>query len=195
MQGLDLDRRRISEAEYLELENASEERHEYVNGIVYAMSGKSLRHNHIVMNLVRALGSALEAAGRRCLVLANDQRVHVAGTGIYTYPDVAVTCERAKMAGQDPRSLVNPGLLVEVLSPSTETYDKTAKFAHYRNIPSLAEILFVAQDEPHVDHYRRLESGQWLLTEHRVGAVELPSLGCTLTLDAIYANLDLTEEG
>lgn len=186
-----VDRRIMTEAEYLELENASDVRHEYVNGRVSAMSGASLRHNAIVMNTGRALGNALEAAGRPCLVVAGDQRVHVAATGLYTYPDLAVTCEQAQLAGHDPKSLLNPGLIVEVLSPSTEHYDKTAKFAHYRSIASLAEILFIAQDKPHIDHYRRFADEEWRMSVHRSGVIELASLACVLALDKVYANLHL----
>lgn len=181
--------RRCTEAEYLESERRSPVRHEYLRGAVYAMAGATAVHNLIASNVLRALGGALE--DRPCVALGSDQRIHVEATGLYTYPDVTVVCGPPRFHAADPLSITNPALLVEVLSATTEDYDRGAKFAHYRTIPSLGEVLLVAQDERRFDHYRRLDTGQWLLTELREGEVELQSLGVTLDLAAAYAKVEL----
>ena len=185
------ERRRYTEEEYLALEARSETKHELVNGELYAMAGASIEHNLIAGNIAGALRNALQAAGRPCLVLGSDQRLHVAETGLYTYPDVSVVCGKPELHGPAPRALLNPLVLIEVLSESTESDDRGPKFAHYRSIPSLKEVLFVAQIGRRVEHYRRLETGQWLLTERTDGAVEIPALGCALPLAEIYAGLEL----
>ncbi len=181
----------LSEQEYLAIENASDSKHELINGVAYAMAGASPAHNVITSNLAYELRAALQTAGRRCLVLGSDQRLLVEATGMYTYPDISVVCAKPQFHGDSPQSLVNPSLLVEVLSPSTASDDRGNKFAHYRRLPSLQELLFVYQDEPRVEHYKRLESGQWLMTEITEGAVELPGLGCALPMDGIYAQLEM----
>ncbi|GMV44506.1 MAG: hypothetical protein AMXMBFR64_62220 [Myxococcales bacterium] len=183
--------RRCSEAEYLESERRSPVRHEYLRGAVFAMAGASAVHNLIASNVLRALGSAIEH--RPCIALGSDQRIHVDATGLYTYPDVSVVCGPPQFHTADPLSITNPVLLVEVLSATTEDYDRGAKFAHYRAIPSLCEVLLVAQDEVRFDHYRRLDTGQWLLTELRSGLVDLPCLGVSLELTAAYAKVELLE--
>ncbi|MSP61361.1 MAG: Uma2 family endonuclease [Myxococcales bacterium] len=181
-----------TEDEYLAAERRSETRHEFVNGEIVAMAGGSQRHNLIGGNLARALGNAL--AGRPCLVFPSDQRVAVTATGLYTYPDVTVVCGPPRSHPKDPSSLVNPILLAEVLSEATEAYDRGAKFAHYRNLPSLAEYLMVSTDERRVEHYRRIEPDQWLLTA-RVGAtaIALPALEVTIALDDVYAKVELLD--
>src|SRR5438045_2604198 len=123
--------RRYTEEEYLALENSSETKHELINGELYAMAGASFEHNLISSNIARALGNALQAAGRRCAVLGSDQRLHITETGLYTYPDVSVVCGKPELHGPAPRALLNPLVLVEVLSESTESDDRGPKFAHY----------------------------------------------------------------
>lgn len=186
-------RDRASEAEYLERERRSEARHEYVNGEIVAMAGASARHNLIVANVIRTLGGALK--GRPCLVLASDQRVLVASTRLYTYPDVSVVCGKPKFHPSDPETLENPQLLVEVLSDSTELYDRGAKFAHYQKLDSLTEYLLVSQAERRIEHYHRIESGQWLLTVTQgTATAALPGIGVALPLDEVYANVELLPE-
>lgn len=184
----------MSEDEYLAFERASPTKHEWRNGRVVAMSGASPTHNLIMTNLVRALGNALD--GRPCLILASDQRVHIANEGMYTYPDVAVTCERPRFAKKDSYSLENPRVLIEILSKSTEAYDRGKKFQRYESLPSLAEYILIEQIEHRVDHFQRLESGQWLRTSYLgdESILALPALDCQLPLAAIYANLHLLED-
>ena len=155
------------------------------------MAGASREHNAIAGNVVRVLGALLK--DRRCLVFPSDQRVHVEATGLFTYPDVSVACDGLRFHPKNRDTLVNPCLLVEVLSDSTEAYDRGAKFAHYRTIPSLQEYVLISQHEHRIEHYRRLETGQWVLTvyERDDAAADLPALGCALSLAEVYDKLDL----
>jgi Uma2 family endonuclease len=132
-----------SPAEYLALERAAEHRHEYVSGRVYAMTGASREHNVIATNTSRALGNQL--SGRPCETYQSDMRVKVSETGMYTYPDVVVACGTPAFEDAYVDTLLNPTVIIEVLSPSTEAYDRGEKFAHYRRLPSLREYLLIAQ--------------------------------------------------
>jgi Uma2 family endonuclease len=186
-------RTRISADEYLERERRAETKSELVNGEIVAMAGGSPRHNAIAANIIFAIKARL--AGRRCMVFTSDQRVLVPATGLYTYPDVSVTCEKPQLDPKDEQSLVNPTALVEVLSTSTEAYDRGAKFAHYRTIPFLEEYMLVSQDTEQVEHYRRVDAKQWLLTEAKGQDAMVVVLGVEVPLREIYANLDLLEDG
>jgi Uma2 family endonuclease len=179
-----------TEDEYLAFERSSPERHEYVNGEIIAMAGGSPRHAALAMNVGRELGNRLE--GRPCAVLSSDCRVHVPATGLYTYPDVTVACGKAELHAQDRNVLLNPTLIVEVLSDSTEAYDRGAKFAHYRRIPTLVAYVLVSQSERRIELFQRATEDRWELTE-RVGegVLAIPALDIVLDLDRIYANLDL----
>lgn len=181
----------VTEDEYLAHELRSEAKHELIHGVIVAMAGASREHNAIAGNIVAALGALLKS--RRCLVFPSDQRVHVEATGLFTYPDVSVACDNLRFHPKNRDTLVNPCILVEVLSDSTEAYDRGAKFAHYRTIPSLQEYVLVPQHERKIEHYRRLDTGQWVLTvfEGDAAAADLPALGCALSLAEVYDKLDL----
>jgi Uma2 family endonuclease len=181
----------VTEDDYLEYELRSEAKHELIHGVIVAMAGASREHNAIAGNIVRVLGALLKE--RRCLVFPSDQRVHVEATGLFTYPDVSVACDGLRFHPKNRDTLLNPCLLVEVLSDSTEAYDRGAKFAHYRAIPSLLEYVLVSQHEHRIEHYRRLDTGQWVLTvyEGDAAAADLPALGCALSLAEVYDKLDL----
>ncbi|HJL14877.1 MAG TPA: Uma2 family endonuclease [Sandaracinaceae bacterium LLY-WYZ-13_1] len=122
--------------------------------------------------------------------MSSDQRVRVAETRAYVYPDVSVVCDDPRFADDRPPSLENPRLLVEVLSPTTEDVDRGAKLAHYRRMPSVAEVLLVDSRERRAELYRRLENGPWLIHDVLDGDLELASVGVTLSLDAIYAKTE-----
>lgn len=185
---------RASEGEYLEREHASTIRHEYVNGRVHAMAGGSPRHNLITANTSTRLNERLRAAGKRCFVFSSDQRVFVPTTGLYTYPDVTIVCGRPQIHPMDRTSIVNPLVLVEVLSASTESFDRGAKFAHYRTIESLEGYVLVSQADRLVECYRRFEGRQWILSEyHGSEAAVIAALGVELPLDEIYENSDQLE--
>ncbi len=170
--------------EYLAFERASEEKHEYYAGEIFAMSGASRRHNLIVMNTGTTLNSQL--AQRSFEVYPSDMRVKVNAIK-YTYPDVSVVCDEPRFADGEFDTLLNPIVIIEVLSDSTENYDRGKKFEHYRTLESLQEYVLIAQDEIHAEHYVRA-AGKWILTEAKTidAIVELSSVDCTLALADIY---------
>jgi len=177
--------------EYLALERKAEYKSEYFNGEIFAMSGASERHNLIVGNVFAALHAQFR--NRPCKAYASDMRVKVSATGLYTYPDVIALCEEAQFDDEQKDTLLNPTVIIEVLSPSTEAYDRGEKFAHYRKLASLAEYVLVSQDKPHVEHYVRQPDNQWLLSEasRLQDVVHLPSISSTLVLAEIYEKVEL----
>jgi Uma2 family endonuclease len=180
---------RLAPEQYLEIDRASEFRNEYYNGRMYAMSGGSHPHAIVIGNLIRHLGNAL--VKRPCLVTASDLRVRVAPAGLYTYPDVVVVCGEPRYADNQIDTLLNPILLIEVLSPSTEAYDRGFKSAQYRTLESLQEYALVSQAEPRVEVFRRQEGGHWLLSEF-VGSeavCRFESVGASVTLGEVYENV------
>lgn len=176
----------LSPEDYLTLERRSEAKHEYRDGEMIPMVGASRRHNLIVANLVRELSQQLK--GRPCEVYPPDMRVKVDSTGLYTYPDVAVVCGEPRFEDAEVDTLLNPTLLVEVLSESTAEYDRGTKFAHYRKLDSLREYVIVSQRECLVEHYVRQPDGQWLFSEvaQLETSIDLPSIDCNLPLGEIY---------
>jgi Uma2 family endonuclease len=179
-------RPRLSPQDYLALERQAEWKSEYVDGERVAMSGASRRHNLIVLNLAREL--SLQLKGRPCEAYVTDMRVKAAAGALYTYPDAVVVCGEPRFEDADVDTLLNPTLLIEVLSPNTEAYDRGAKFEHYRTLDSLREYVLIAQDKPRVDHFARQGDGQWLLTPHSglEGRLPLPAIQCELALAEIY---------
>lgn len=181
-------KQRLTLQEFLILERQSETRSEYLDGEMFAMTGASREHNIIVTNTVAALRPQLR--GRGCDLYANDMRVRTA-TDLLTYPDLAVVCGGAQF--DDPRrdTILNPTVLIEVLSESTRDYDRGTKFTHYRSIPALQEYVLIAQDAPHVEHYVRQASDRWLLEEiDGLGQIlDLPSIGCRLALADVYEQI------
>lgn len=178
----------MSEAEYLAYDLAHEGRHEFVNGEVIAMSGASEAHALATMNLAAALHRALR--GGPCRVYSNDLRVRIDETGLYAYPDVSIVCGRAELAATNPPSLLNPKVLVEVLSASTEAHDRGAKAAHYRRRPSVEALVFVATRAPHVEVHTRNPDGSWTLWEATSGSIAIAPLGITLDLADVYEGFD-----
>src|SRR6266849_2096693 len=177
---------RLTPEQYLEIERAAEFRNEYYNGRMYAMSGGSHPHAIVIGNLAFALRSGL--GKRPCLVTPIDLRVRVAPTGLYTYPDVVVVCGEPRYADDQRDTLLNPILLIEVLSPSTEAYDRGFKSAQYRTLESLQEYALVSQAEPRVEVFRRQDGGHWLLSEF-VGlevACRFESVGASVALVEVY---------
>jgi Uma2 family endonuclease len=172
-------------AEYFAFEDKSVERHEFLNGEVFAMSGGTIAHAGLIAGVVLALGNALRE--RPCRLFSSDLRIRIRATGLTTYPDVSVACGTVEVDAEDPHAIVNPVLIVEVLSDSTEAYDRGEKAAHYRHLPSLREYVLVSQHRPHIEVYRRNEAGRWELYEHGSGQqVELASVGATIAVDNVY---------
>jgi Uma2 family endonuclease len=183
-------RHHFSPEEYLAFERASHERHEYLNGEVLAMAGASAQHSLIVINLAREV--SLQLKGRPCTAFANDLRVRVETGSLYAYPDLVAVCGEPRFADREHDTLLNPTLLIEVLSPSTEGYDRGTKAALYRRIDFLQEYLLIAQDRPHVEVFRRLPDDQWVLLEAKGldATIELPSIGCSLALAEVYDKVE-----
>ena len=145
--------RYITVEEYLAFEGASLEKHEYLDGRIYAMSGAMPNHNRVSANVLASLHAQFR--GRGCEVFGSDMKVRVPATGLYTYPDVTALCGEARFDPGDQGVLLNPSVIVEVLSPSTEAYDRGTKFSHYRKIDSLREYVLIAQDRVRVERYAR----------------------------------------
>lgn len=185
--------RRLTPAEYLEIERRSETKHEFYRGEMFAMAGAKREHGLITLNIGADLHTQL--ANRKCEVYTSDMRVKVDQTGLYTYPDVVATCQEPRFEDARVDTLLNPQVVVEVLSDSTESYDRGKKFDHYRRVDSLREYVLVAQDEPHIELYSRQADGGWLLTEARGldAAIELPAIGCRLKLAEVYAKVNLVQ--
>ncbi|MCC6552513.1 MAG: Uma2 family endonuclease [Polyangiaceae bacterium] len=176
--------------EYIARERAGDTKHELLRGVIIAMAGASPRHNAIAANVIGLLHGLLR--GGPCSVLTSDQRVYIEETDLYTYPDVTVVCGKPLFHAKCLDTLLNPRVIVEVLSDSTADYERGPKFAHYRRLASFEEYLCISQLEKRVEHSRRIETGQWLLTEHKGddAVVVLTALGCELRLADIYENAD-----
>lgn len=174
-------------AEYLAAEAAADTRHEYLKGDVWAMAGGTIEHGGLAMAVAREIGLALR--GKACRVFSSDVRVRIPETDLATYPDLSVVCGHLDTSADDEDAITNPTVLVEVLSDSTEAYDRGAKWAHYRRIASLREYMLVSQGEPLIEVYRRTTGGRFELFEARTGeTIELASVGARFEVDAIYAN-------
>lgn len=176
----------ISPEAYLVAERAGEKKHEYYAGEIYAMAGASERHNMLAGNTFAALHSQLRR--RACNVYPSDMRVKVSTLGFYTYPDISVVCGAPQFEDSHRDTLLNPVVIVEVLSPSTENYDRGRKFQMYRTLPSLVEYLLVAQDSIHIEHYTRQPDGRWLFFESdQPDAIfRLDAIDCTLAAADVY---------
>lgn len=182
--------RRYTPEEYLALERKAEYKSEYFAGEIFAMSGASERHNLIAGNVFAALHAQFR--NRPCRVYASDMRVKVNLTGLYTYPDVVALCGEPRFDDEQRDTLLNPTVVIEVLSPSTEAYDRGDKFEHYRKLASLTEYVLISQEKIHVEHYIRQPDNQWLLSEASSpqDTIGLPSIDCTLVLAEVYDKID-----
>jgi Uma2 family endonuclease len=179
--------------EYLGLEKASPYKSEYYRGEIFAMAGASFSHNVIVANLVASLHSQLK--GTPCRPLASDQRVRVSKSDRYTYPDVTVLCGEPLFDKLDDQSIINPRVIIEVLSDTTEKYDRGTKLNFYRELESLAEYILVSQNAPHLEQYVRQANNSWLLTcsEGLDASLLIKSMQCRLLLAEIYDGVTFDE--
>lgn len=183
----------ITAADYLALERQAESKSEYLNGCIYAMSGASQGHNTIVFNLARRIGNQLD--GKPCQGYVNDMRVKVSPTGLYTYPDVVVVCDEPRFEDKQLDTLLNPKMIIEVLSESTEKYDRGAKFAHYRTLDSLTDYLLVAQNQPCIEHFQRQadESWRYSVAQDLEAEIDIPTISCVLRLAEVYERVMFPE--
>jgi Uma2 family endonuclease len=180
----------VSPENYLRLERQAQEKHEYFAGAVRAMAGAGYAHNLICANLTIEVGSQLR--GKSCTVVGSDQRLQILSGSAYVYPDLTVVCGQPEFnEEQNLDTLLNPTLLVEVLSPSTANHDRGEKFMFYRQIPSLRQYLILAAQAVHAELYSRDELGRWVLTETRdvSAGLDLSSINCQVPLVAVYAGV------
>ena len=183
------ERRRFTHAEYLTLEEGADAKSEFYQGEIYAMSGASVEHNQIVRNLTAALDPALRDGP--CQLFVADLRLFVAAHDLFTYPDLFVVCGPLARLGSRNDTLTDATCIIEVLSPSTEAYDKGQKFLFYQDLPSFKEYLLVSQDLKKVELHSQQRPGQWLSTQFTDGEFELVSLGACLSLNDIYRDVQL----
>jgi len=183
----------LSEEAYLASERISAIKHEYYHGHIYAMSGGKEPHNLIAGNTLASLHRQLRRTP--CRVYPSDMRVKVLRTGLLTYPDVMVMCGQPLFTDAIHDMITNPTVVIEILSPSTERYDRSMKFQNYRTIDTLHDYLLIAQDQHHIEHYIRQENGQWLLQEvtDLDGEIHIQSIACILRLDDVYEKVDLDQ--
>lgn len=181
-------RQRYTFGQYVDLEEMSSVKHEFLDGHVWAMAGGTPDHAAIAVNVAAMLRE--RARGRPCRVFSSDLRVRVTATGLGTYPDVTVVCEALQTDPQDPRgqTVTNPRLVVEVLSPSTEEYDRGEKLAHYKQVESLEEIVLVAHDTRRLEVWRRAGETWNLEVTSDSGEARVHALDCTLPLAEVYEN-------
>jgi len=181
---------RFTVAQYLEIERSAESRSEYLNGGIYAMAGGSPNHAFIAANAVIQIGAQLR--GKPCRVAGSDLRICCKPANVLTYPDISVVCGPVKTLDAEKDTLTDATVIVEVLTPSTENYDRGAKFRYYRGLPSFSEYLLLAQDEIRAEHYVRQPDGSWLFREFNGpdAVVELKSIGCRLELGSLYEHVE-----
>lgn len=181
---------RCTPEEYLVLERRAEFRHEYRDGIITAVAGTSKEHIRIVVNLAREIDTQL--LERPCEVYVTDLRLAVMNADLYTYPDLAAVCGEPRFLDDQFDTLLNPNVLIEVLSPSTQAYDRGEKFERYKQIESLREYVLVAQDRVHVERFER-RGDEWILTEYDQidDTLRLESIGCEVPLRRIYLKVNL----
>lgn len=187
---------RFTPEEYLKMERQADHKSEYYSGEIFAMAGASFPHNVLVANTVLEFGNRLR--GRPCRAVSSDQRVLVKPTGLYTYPDVVIVCGQPQFGDDHLDTLTNPLVIIEVLSPSTELYDRGEKFAHYQRLKSLQDFLLIAQDKCRIEHYSRRseEEGQWLLTvlDDMQAVIRIASVDVELTLSGIYEGVEFASD-
>ena len=183
----------ISEQEYYWLEERAEVRHEYLDGEIFDMAGGTPSHSRLIASVTSALGSRLR--GQPCYPASSDQRIKIERTGLITYPDAAVVCPPECYDPANSNTLLNPRVVVEVLSPSTEEYDRKIKFSHYCEIDSLTHIILVRQDRVEIVHHHREPGGEWVTDTYgtRASILRLEDLSLEVPLEEIYERLDLPE--
>ena len=182
----------LTPKEYLTFERKAIIKHEYRRGHIVAMSGASFAHNFITLDTATRLN--IQLFGSECQVAASDMRIKETQTNSYFYPDVVVFCGEPISEDEDFDTLLNPTVIIEVLSPSTETYDRGEKFEHYKQIESLKEYILISQDKISLEHFLR-QNQQWQRTEYcKVGdVVLLSSIDCELHLREVYARTQLVQ--
>ncbi len=179
----------MTPGEYLACERRAEFKSEYFRGEVFAMAGGSAKHSLIAANFIREAGNGLK--GKPCVVYSSDLRIKVSETGLYTYPDASIVCGGPQFDDEVRDTVLNPTMIVEVLSDSTEKYDRGRKSSQYRSLDSLTELVLISQNEPCVERYVRQDGGGWLLMEEKnlAGSVHFDSIASAIPMSEIYRNV------
>jgi Uma2 family endonuclease len=187
-----LARKLISVDEYLEIERTSEEKHEYYKGEMFAMAGGKRVHSVIAGNILTKINIQIEK--KPCIAFGSDMKVRVRPDGLYTYPDISALCGEEKYHDEKEDTLLNPSLIVEVLSESTENYDRGKKFVLYRELESLQEYVLVSSDYKKVEIFRRTANNQWLLSDVKEDEpVQFETIQCSISLEDIYNKVAFIE--
>lgn len=183
----------LTPEQYLSQERRSDIKSEYFNGEIFAMAGASREHNQISANLVRVLGNQL--LDKPCSVYSSDMKVRIEKARKYTYPDIVIACQTERFEDEHRDVLLNPVVILEILSDSTEAYDRGRKFLHYQLLDSLVDYLLVSQDTPRIERFTRHENTAWLYAEfHGLDAVvDIASIDCSLRLDDVYHKVNVQD--
>ena len=182
----------ISEEKYLELDRAAEHKSEYYDGEMFAMAGAGMAHNQIVFNTSIAIG--IQLRGKSCQGLPSDMRVRIGAAARYSYPDITVVCGKPQVLDNRKDILLNPTVVIEVLSPSTADFDRSFKFVAYTAIPSLRQYVLIATDRASIEVFTRQPDGLWsppVKATQLDGSIELESVGCCLALADVYDRVEL----
>ena len=179
-------KQKISIGEYLEMENAALEKHEYYQGEIFAMSGAKVPHNAIASNLLVELGTKLK--GKKCKPFNSDQRIHIPSNTLFTYPDISIICGEVITLNNDEWNALNPSVIIEVLSKSTKNYDRGEKFKLYRNINTLKEYILVDSESIHIEVFRLNEKKHWELEEYNDinASLEVKAINEQILISEIY---------
>ena len=182
-------KQKISIAEYLEMENASPEKHEYYKGEIFAMSGAKMPHNTISKNLLGTLFAKLK--GKKCQPYGSDVRVHVESNTLFTYPDISIVCGEVITLNDDEYNVLNPAVIIEVLSKSTKNYDRGEKFKLYRDIATLKEYILVDSESIHIEVFRLNEKNHWELEEYNNinESFTIKTINESVLISEIYENV------
>ena len=182
---------KISIEAYLEMENAALEKHEYYQGEVFAMSGAKVPHNRITSNLLAELGMRLK--GKKCRPYNSDQRIHIPSNTLFTYPDISIVCGEVITLNDDEYNVLNPTVIIEVLSKSTKNYDRGEKFKLYRDIPTLKEYILVDSQSIHIEAFRMNKNNHWELEEYNAidTDLEVKAINVNILLNDIYDGVKL----
>jgi Uma2 family endonuclease len=179
---------KISIEAYLEMENAALEKHEYYKGEVFAMSGAKVPHNRISTNLLMTLGQKLK--GKKCQPFGSDQRIHIQSNTLFTYPDISIVCGEILTLNNDEYNVLNPAVIIEVLSRSTKNYDRGEKFKLYRDITTLKEYILVDSESMHIEVFRLNENNHWELEEYNdTGSLLIKTINENISIGEIYEGI------
>ncbi|WP_423146460.1 Uma2 family endonuclease [Rubrolithibacter danxiaensis] len=180
------EKKKYSIAEYLQMEKNADAKHEYFMGEIFAMSGAGIAHNTICVNLLAALSNKLK--GNPCRPFNSDQRIHIPQNSLFTYPDISIVCGNIETLNSDEYNILNPSVIIEILSLSTKNYDRGDKFKLYRDIPSLKEYILIDSESINVEAFRINETGHWELEEYKEAgtALNFPSLSLKIPLIEVY---------